>query len=86
MTTDFIAHDWCGWNERYGRFTHLPSGDTLVCQEWMGQSDWDKVQLEWFSKYPGLDVHECPAVYDRSGPLMGTTEEICARLAERLMP
>lgn len=82
----FIAHDWCGWNERFGRFTHMPSGDTLVCQGWMGQLDWDKAQAEWFQKFPGeLMVHRCPnGAYRETGDTMGTVSEITARLEQRV--
>lgn len=80
----FIAFDWCGWNDRYGRFTHVPSGDTIVCQGWMGQEDWDAKQLEFFQKYPGLTVYKCLTNYRNKGDSMGTTEEICTRLAKRL--
>jgi hypothetical protein len=81
----FIAYDWCGWNEQYGRFTHVPSGETRVCQTWMGQRDWDQAQLDFLQKYPGLNVHSCPVgPYSTDGRLMGTTEEICERLRLRL--
>lgn len=80
----FIAHDWCGWNDQYGRYTHLPSGDTLVCRPGMGQDDWDRAQLQYFRKYPGLNVYDCPGAYTTDGRLMGSTDEICARLEDRL--
>jgi hypothetical protein len=81
---EFIAHDWCGWNEQFGRFTHIPSGETLVCRPGMTQSQWDKAQLEWMRRFPGLTVHSCPDRYSTDGPSMGTTEEIIARLETRL--
>jgi len=81
---EFIAFDWCGWDERFGRFTHLPSGETLVCRDGMGQIAWDKAQLNFFQKFPGLNVHSCPGAYTTDGRLMGTTEEICERLKKRL--
>lgn len=84
MPDSFIVHDWCGWNDRYGRYTHMPSGATLVCQAWMGQQEWDKAQLEFLERFPGLNVHDCPGAYSTDGRLMGSTEEICARLQERL--
>jgi hypothetical protein len=84
---DYIVHDWCGWNDQQGRFTHMPSGDTLLCQVWMGQSDWDKAQHEWFKKYPGLTVHKCnTGPYRPTGDTYGTTEEIIERLAKRIFP
>ncbi len=59
--------------------------DTLVCQGWMGQRDWDKAQLEYFRKYPGLVVYKCPTgPYRRTEETFGTTEEICQRLEARL--
>lgn len=73
-----IIHDWCGWMEQYGRFTHHPTGDTLVCQAWMGQSDWDNAQLEWFLKYP-VDI----AVNEEDGSFMGSVGEIVERLNDR---
>jgi hypothetical protein len=82
----FIAHDWCGWNNRFGRFTACPLGQTLVCQEWMGQEDWDYAQLMFLRRFPGLPVHSCPGVYTTAGTrLMGTTDEICRRLESRLL-
>lgn len=84
MSVEFIAHDWCGSMQQYGRYTHMPSGDTLVCKAWMGQVDWDKAQLEYFQKYSNITVHECPGQYTSDGALMGTVEEICARLTNRL--
>lgn len=77
---EYIAFDWCGTFENYGRFTHLPSGETIVQQPWMGQSDWNKKQLEFFQKYPGLTVYKCPFNYNDRQESMGTTEEICGRL------
>lgn len=82
--TEFIAHDWCGWNERYGRYTHMPSGDTLLCGPDMGQTQWDNAQLEFLQQHPGLTVYECPGAYNTDGKSMGTTDEICARLRKRL--
>lgn len=86
MQAAFIAFDWCGWNDNYGRFTHLPSGDTLVQRHGMRQHDWDKAQLEWFRKFPGLTVYNNarPGAYRPDGDVMGTTEEICQRLEGRL--
>ncbi len=73
-----INHDWCGWDERYGRYTHSPSGDTLVCQGWMRQKDWDKAQLEYLQKYPQVEV------FNNKGESWGTTDTICAKLTEKL--
>ncbi len=78
--TEFIAHDWCGFDEKYGRYTHMPSGKALVCQKWMRQADWDKAQLEFLKQFPGLNVHDCIGAYTTKGKLMGTTDEICERL------
>lgn len=86
LSPQFVCHDWCGWNEKYGRFTHMPSGSTLVCRAWMGQSDWDSAQLEWFSKLDGdLIVHKCPTgPYRETGDTMGSVSEIVTRLNNRL--
>lgn len=81
---DFIAFDWCGAFEQYGRFTHISSGETIVWQGWMRQDDWDAKQLEFFQKYPGVTVYKCLRSYNDKGESMGTTEEICERLKIRL--
>lgn len=82
---EFIAHDWAGWHERLGRFTHMPSGETLLCRGYWGQEEWDRAQLEWFRQYDGaVTVHECPGAYNPGGKLMGTVAEICDRLEKRL--
>jgi len=82
----FIAHDWCGLNDHYGRFTHVPSGKTLVCEGWMLQADWDKAQLEWFAQFDGdIVVHRCPqGSYCETGDIMGSGSEITERLRARL--
>lgn len=84
-TNGFIVFDWCGWGERYGRFTHMPSGETLVCQMWMGQADWDRAQLAWMLKYDGeMLVHRCErGPYHETGNLMGSVGEIMERLQRR---
>lgn len=82
---EFIAHDWAGWNENHGRFTHVPSGGTLLCRRYWGQEEWDKAQLDWLRQYDGtLTVHDCPGAYNTDGKLMGTVAEICERLEKRL--
>ncbi len=83
----FIAHDFCGWMERYGRYTTCfpDNNETLTCAAWMTQKDWDKAQLEFLQKFPGITVHKCPGVYTTVGTeVMGTTDEICDRLRKRL--
>ena len=82
----FIAHDWCGWNERFGRFTAVPNGETLVCREWMGQLEWDAAQLKWLEQFDdSLVVHKCPnGPYRETGNTMGTVGEIKARLRSRV--
>jgi hypothetical protein len=84
---EFIAFDWCGWNEQQGRFTHMPSGKTLVCQQWMRQRDWDDAQMKWFQELsPELVVHKClTGAYRETGETMGTVREIVARLEARLV-
>lgn len=87
----FIAHDWCGWDDRYGRYTVVPGAQTLVCRPDMSQVAWDKAQLEFLKPYagqsPSLIVYECA---DQSGPYrpsertLGTVDEIVARLERRL--
>jgi hypothetical protein len=88
MSNEFICHDWAGWNEQYGRYTHMPSGATLRCEGWMKQHDWDAAQLEWLKKYDGsLVVHKCPrGPYRETGDTMGTVAEITERLSRRLSP
>ena len=82
---EFIAHDWAGWDENQGRFTHVPTGNTLLFQRYWNQAEWDAAQLEWFKKYDGsLTVHDCPGAYNTEGRLMGIVSEICGRLERRL--
>lgn len=84
---EFIAHDSAEWNDRYGRYTHVPSGDTLICQAWMNQLEWDKAQLVWLSKYAGsLVVHKQLYVgpYHETGDTHGTVAEIVERLKARI--
>ncbi len=85
--TEFIAFDYCGWNDHYGRFTHSPSNETLVCRPGMGQHDWDLAQLEFFKKFAdSIKVYDCSAggAYSPSGPELGTVEQICLRLKNRV--
>lgn len=84
-TSTFIAHDYCGWNEQYGRYTVIPEGDTLVCRPDMVQREWDRAQLDFLSRFPGRTVHKCyEGPYRPTGNTLGTTEEICERLRKRL--
>lgn len=85
-TPEFIAHDWCGFLDRYGRFTHLPSGQTLICEAHMDQEKWDRAQLRWFRQFSGtLVVHRCPVgPYRETGDSMGTVAEIIEKLKARL--
>lgn len=81
----FIAHDWCGFNEQYGRYTALPSGRTLVCRPGMDQAAWDKAQLAYLSEFPNQPVHECPGPYTTHGTrLIGFTDALCAGLRKKL--
>lgn len=86
IETKFIAFDQCGFGDRYGRFTALPSGDTLTCQAWMAQADWNKAQLKWFEQFPTtVVVHRClSGAYRESGDTMGTVGEIIERLKNRV--
>ncbi|OWK34313.1 hypothetical protein [Fimbriiglobus ruber] len=84
MADEFIALDYCGWNQTYGRFTHIPSGDTLLCLPGMGQREWDEAQWLFLQQYPGLNVHMCPGAYTTDAKLLGSADEICERLVKRL--
>ena len=53
---EFIAYDFYGVNNDYERFTHIPSGDTLIPQQYIKHSDWNKAKLTWFGKYLNLDI------------------------------
>lgn len=88
MSEKFIAFDWCGWNENYGRFTLVDATcETLVQQAYMNQRQWDQSQLEFFRRFPGLTVYRCPGSYFPDPKnVMGTTEEIVKRLEARLNP
>lgn len=80
----FIAFDHCGFNNQYGRYTHIPGGETLVCLSGWGQKEWDKAQLVFFSKYPGLTIYHCPGIYRANNQPLGNTDELCAKLKLRL--
>ena len=70
----FIAFDYCGWNESTGRFTVMPTGETLLYRS-------EKTLLEFLAKFPGLPVYSCPGRYTTVGTKpLGTTEEICERV------
>jgi len=84
---EFIAFDWCGWDDRYGRFTHVPSSDTLTQQAWMGQLEWNEAQLKWFQKWsPALVVHKNmqSGPYQETGDTFGTVGQIIDRLKAKL--
>jgi hypothetical protein len=86
MSKEFIAFDWCGAMDSYGRFTHMPSGKTLVQEKWMGQSDWDSKQLEWFKTFDSaLVVHKNlqNGAYRETGDTFGTVGEIIEKLERR---
>jgi len=87
-TAEFIVFDWCGCNSNYGRFTHMPTGRTLVCQAWMRQEHWDDAQLKWFKQFDGnIVVHRClSGPYHETGDTMGTVAEIIGRLEKRVIP
>lgn len=83
---DFIAFDYCGWNEQQGRFTRVSDGKTLVCQRWMGQMEWDSAQLEWFKQMaPELVVHKClEGPYRQTDDIFGSVKGIIDKLERRL--
>lgn len=81
----FIAHDWCGTHGQYGRFTHIPSGETLVCQAWYSQKRWDEEQLEWFRQWPvDLVVYKCQQAYVKTNETYGSVGEIIERLKMKM--
>lgn len=81
----FVAHDWAGWNNGYERYTHMPSGDTLVSSRFDGAFAWNKAKLEWFQKYDGsLTIHACPGAYTTDGRLIGTIEEQIEQLKKQM--
>jgi hypothetical protein len=86
MEVKFIAFDWCGFAELYGRFTAMPTGDTLVCRQWMGQREWDAAQLAWFEHYnPAVAVYRClDGPYRETDDSMGTVGEIIERLKAKV--
>ncbi len=88
---NFVAHDFCGWAENYGRFTVVSqstdtNGNTLVCRSGMNQAQWDRAQLNWFSQLDQtLVVYKClRGPYAPNDSPMGTVKEICDRLKLRL--
>ncbi len=76
--TAFIAQDTCGWNDSHIRYTHMPSGHTLVSQPDMSRRDWAARKLAFMQKYPGLNIHRCPSRYTTEAPIIGTTDD-CVR-------
>jgi hypothetical protein len=88
IAAKFIAYDYCGWNMKYGRFTAMPSGDTLTCQPYMGHLDWDKAQLAWFLRFDSdIVVHRNrgDGPYRETGDIIGKVSEIVARLRDSLL-
>jgi hypothetical protein len=83
---EFIAHDWAGMFERLGRYTHVPTGETLLCHAYYDQDAWDRAQLEFFKRFPGLVVYDNArsGPYRPEGRVLGVTDEICVKLAQRL--
>lgn len=84
----FIAFDWCGWNDKYGRYTLIDPNncDTLLQRGHYDQQQWDRVQLDWLRKYPlELVVYNCPNAYVADhNQKIGTVAEIIERLERRL--
>lgn len=69
---EFIAVDFCGWNESITRYTHVPSGETLL----ETKKAWATKRIEFLKKYPGIPVHVCPGRYTTEGTrCLGSTEE-----------
>lgn len=80
MAVEFIARDGAGWMEARARYTHMPSGDTLLAQPWMSRDDWDERVLGFMSRYPGLNIHSCPGRYSTDEPIVGTSDGVIASL------
>jgi hypothetical protein len=83
---EFVAFDWCGWDERQGRFTHMPSGKTIVQGVDATQKGWDAKQLAFFKEYPpSTPVCRCPdGPYRLNDNRMGTCGSIVDKLTSRL--
>jgi hypothetical protein len=79
----FIASDWCGWGDRYGRYTHIPSGETIIEYPYDDQSSWDARQVAFFRRHPGLRVYVCLGRYTDEWEPTGTTDEILAKWEAR---
>jgi hypothetical protein len=52
---EYILIDAAGWGG-YARFTHYPSGDTLLYKRWMDDEEWARAVVAYLGKYPGLMV------------------------------
>jgi hypothetical protein len=82
---EFIAFDYCGWSEQYGRLTHVPTGETLVCKSCWGQQDWDIAQATFFDKFLNIKVYDCagPGSYRPNDKCWGTTEYLAEKLRNK---
>lgn len=70
IVEEFIALDWCGWNQQQKRYTHMPSGNTLICHN-------KSEELEFLRKYPDLKVYYCNESYFSKRKYIGKTDEFC---------
>lgn len=83
--TEFIAYDHAGWNDRHERFTHVPSGKTLLSQPHWSEPEYLKRRLDWYRQFDAsLTVHACPGSYSTDGRLLGTVGDICERIEAKL--
>ncbi len=75
MSDTFIAYDHCGWEGTSDRYTHMPSGDTLLETRELGEVARLNKRIAFFAKYPGLNIHRCPGAYSMREKVIGTTDQ-----------
>lgn len=50
-----IELDYAGW-KGWPRYTHYPTGDTLLRKPYMSDEQWAEAKISYFLKYPGVKV------------------------------
>jgi hypothetical protein len=63
-----IDQDFAGWGE-WARYTHSPSGDTLLRKPYMSSDEWHALKRDWLAKYPGVPI------FDERGARMEREEQ-----------
>ena len=75
--SEFIAMDFAGWNQSNKRFTHVPSGKTLVRPPHASETEWHAKRSEWFSQWDStLNIHDGRERYSPNTKIIGTVEKM----------